>query len=157
MFSRVLEPFSTPISRGGGSQRRVGTGTPAQPTTELVSLTARPQPSRTVCLSWPCAPGASGLQERDQPTAGGWAAISPSPPGVWLPFPAESCLPQPPTLCLLWPPWTTKLGTQRVPGRCRWAQEAMGWTSLGSCLWLCEGTWGLPGPLTKAPGWWGER
>ena len=39
-----------------------------------------------------------------------------------------------------------ELGTQRVPGRCRWAQEAAGWTSLGSCLWLCEGAWGLPGP-----------
>lgn len=153
MFSRVLEPFYTPISRGGGSQRKRGLEPQLSPL-ELVSLTSRPQTSRTVCLSWPCAPSASGLQERDQPTAGGWAAISPSPAGVWLPFPAESCLPQPPPsafpstpiLCLPWPPWTTELGTQRVPGRCRWAQEAMGWTSLGSCLWLCEGAWGLPGP-----------
>ena len=156
-FPECLNHFPLPSAEEEGPRGGWGLEPRLSPLQSLCPSLPGTQPSRTVCLSWPCAPGASGLQERDQPTAGGWAAISPSPPGIWLPFPAESCLPQPPTLCLLWPPWTTKLGTQRVPGRCRWAQEAMGWTSLGSCLWLCEGTWGLPGPLTKAPGWWGER
>lgn len=56
-----------------------------------------------------------------------------------LPSPAPHTLPSP-------APLDGELGTQRVPGRCGWAQEAVGWTSLGSYLWLCEGAWGLPGP-----------
>lgn len=105
------------------------------------SVTANPAPH-------PPTRGLLGCRRGTNPQQGAGLPSHPPLQGSGFPFQQRAAFPSPPAPHPLPSPAPLdgELGTQRVPGRCRWAQEAVGWTSLGSCLWLCEGAWGLPGP-----------
>lgn len=145
MFPRVVDPLHTATSSGGGSHRRVGTATQARPTRKPVSFNAKPQTSRTLCLSQPCGCTALGLgQEKDQPTAGVWDV---TPPSSGFLFGQSAAFLRAPVLLEGRAGHT--VGARQMP----MCPGCSGLDPPGIPVSGCaEDAWGPPRPVTKAPG-----